>query len=104
MVNWNWSEPMFVGVPSTVQLINGNATLVAVSTVKEALGLLVTHVWDLVNLPFQDEYPGDRRWNRDAARLAFVPTTDDRKMSHKHWDMIFDHCGAGLNRFSRGSV
>ena len=58
---------------------------------EEVLGLLVTHVWDLVNLPFQDEYPGDRRWNRDAARLAFVPTTDDRKMSHKHWDMIFEH-------------
>jgi hypothetical protein len=62
------------------------------------LGHLVVHVWDLVNLPFQDEFPGDRRWNRDGARLAFLPTTDDRRMAHPHSDMIFNHCGAGLNR------
>ncbi len=62
------------------------------------LGHLVVHVWDLVNLPFQDEFPGDRRWNRDAARLAFLPTTEDRNMVHTHWDMIFNHCGAGLDQ------
>jgi hypothetical protein len=62
-----------------------------------ALGRLVINVWDLVNLPFQDEYPSGRRWNRDAARLAKAPTEEDREMSHSHWDMIFDHCGTGLD-------
>lgn len=61
------------------------------------LGRLVTKEWDLVNLPFQDEFPGDRRWNRDGAKLAYVPSDKDSDRVHPHWDMIFDHCGEGLD-------
>jgi hypothetical protein len=61
------------------------------------LGCLVTKEWDLVNQPFQDEFPGDRRWNRDGAKLAYIPSDKDSECVHPHWDMIFDHCGQGLN-------
>lgn len=61
------------------------------------MGQLITNVWDLVNLPFQDEFLSGRRWNRDAAKLAFVPTDRDRELSHPHWDIIFEHCGSGLD-------
>lgn len=62
-----------------------------------ALGHMITNPWDLVNLPFEEEFPGDRRWNRDAAKLAVAPTEEDREMVHPHWNRIFEHCGEGLD-------
>ena len=38
-------EPLFVAVPATVQLLNGNDKSVVESTVKEAFGLLVKANW-----------------------------------------------------------
>ncbi len=61
------------------------------------MGHLITHVWDLVNLPFQDEFPGERRWNRDGAKLAYVPSSNDGEMSHPNWDMVLEQCGSGLD-------
>jgi len=54
--------------------------------------------WWLVNLPFQDEYPGNRQWNRDAAQFSVKPAelSDDDTPYHPHWDMIFDHLGTEL--------
>ena len=67
------------------------------SKAEAILGLLIVNPWDLVNLPFQDEFPGNRLWNRDGAKLAFTPTERDRELSHPHWDMIFNHCGSGMD-------
>lgn len=49
--------------------------------------------WELINLPFSDEYPGDRRWNKDAATLSIKP----EEGSHKTWDEILKHCGSSLD-------
>lgn len=57
------------------------------------LGQSVLSHWQLGNLPFQDEYPGNRVWNRDAARLAFKPEAG----SHPTWDLVLDHCGRDLD-------
>jgi hypothetical protein len=58
-----------------------------------AAGLAVRHPWLKVNLPFQPEFPGNRKWNRDAARLQHVP----KPGSHPHWDLILQHVGRGLD-------
>jgi hypothetical protein len=52
--------------------------------------------WQLVSLPFQPEYPGGRRWNRDAAQLSCVPA--ERDAPHEHWDRILEHTGASLDK------
>jgi hypothetical protein len=54
--------------------------------------------WKLVNLPFREEYPGGRQWNRDAAQFKHQPAVlgPDQRPHHPHWDMIFDHIGLEL--------
>ena len=54
--------------------------------------------WWLVTLPFQDEYPGGRQWNIDAAQFRFKPAelADDEPPHHPHWDLILDHIGLEL--------
>lgn len=59
-------------------------------------GVAISDGWQLVNLPFQPEYPGSRQWNKDAAQLRFVPS-DDEDTRHPHWDKILSHCGRGLD-------
>lgn len=68
-------------------------------TMQEALstcGKLIENGWRLINAPFQPEYPGGRRWNKDAAQLRFSPSEEDGK-EHPHWDSILAHCGQGIN-------
>jgi len=54
--------------------------------------------WQLVNLPFREEYPGGRQWNRDAAQFKYRPAelSDDEAPRHPHWDKICDHIGTEL--------
>jgi hypothetical protein len=54
--------------------------------------------WRLVNLPFREEYPGGRQWNRDAAQFKYQPAelADDEAPRHPHWDKICDHIGIEL--------
>jgi len=40
------------------------------------MGASVQKPWVIVNRPFEDEYPGDRTWNRSRVRLRF-PRTDE---------------------------
>jgi hypothetical protein len=58
-----------------------------------AAGLAVRHPWHKINLPFQPEFPGNRQWNREAARLQHVP----KPGPHPHWDLILQHAGRGLD-------
>ncbi len=62
---------------------------------KDIIGENVIKPWKLVNRPFEPEYPGDRVWNRNAAQLKYVPAPEPE--SHKHWDMILEHCGKSLD-------
>jgi hypothetical protein len=67
---------------------------------KEITGILGSSVfkcWTLVNKPFQPEYPGDREWNRNAARLRYIPSTDLENLKYDHWLSVLNHCGSGLN-------
>ena len=61
------------------------------------LGNCIRRCWTIVNEPFQAEYPGDRKWNRDAVQLRFVPSAETDDLSFPHWQIILDHIGEDLN-------
>jgi hypothetical protein len=65
------------------------------------LGGAVFNCWELVNEPFQDEYPGGRKWNRDAAQFRFDPIElkDDEIPNHPTWDRLLGHCGCDLTQY-----
>ena len=63
------------------------------------MGGAVLKAWELVNLPFQPEYPGNRRWNLNAAQYRYQPveSVDDQvPHHHPHWDKILHHIGQDL--------
>lgn len=62
-----------------------------------ALGSGIFSRWELVNLPFKDEYPGNRQWNRDAAKLTYNPDLTKEELFYPTWKKILAHCGQGLN-------
>ena len=63
--------------------------------------LMMENPWDLVRLPFESEYPGQRRWNRDAPQLACEPA--DSGGDHPHYDMILEHVGSDLDEAVQNS-
>jgi energy-coupling factor transporter ATP-binding protein EcfA2 len=52
----------------------------------------ILNPWKLVNIPFEDEYPGDRQWNRDGAAFSCKP----EEGMFDTWLNILTHCGNGL--------
>jgi len=57
---------------------------------------VMEHPWTLVNLPFQDEHPGDRQWNYRAPTLKVAPS--EKPGPHPTWDRVLDHIGTALNQ------
>lgn len=62
------------------------------------LGQCVMNPWHLVSKPFQNEYPGNRTWNRNAAQFAFEPHSNSDNIEHEcpNWIKVLSHCGEGL--------
>lgn len=58
------------------------------------VGGCIKNAWTLVNRPFQDEYIGDRKWNRNAPQLRY--TTKVEYPKHPTWDKVLDHVGVNL--------
>lgn len=67
------------------------------SEINNAMGSAIMNCWRLINRPFKDEYPGDRQWNRDAAKLRFTPSDATDTLNFPTWQKILDHCGAGID-------
>lgn len=69
------------------------------SDVELILGGAIRKSWKLVNLPFQQEYPGNRQWNLGSAQFRFQPAQldSDEVPHHPHWDRILKHCGGDLD-------
>ena len=65
--------------------------------VVKLLGSSINRCWRLVNLPFQDEYLGDRQWNRSAAQFRFAPSDTTTKLFYPTWDLLLDHIGQALD-------
>lgn len=64
--------------------------------VQRILGTAVFNAWTEVSIPFEAEYPGNRRWNRKGAQLAFKPSFEKENLHYPHWLKILEHCGKGL--------
>lgn len=65
--------------------------------ITNVLGSSIFKCWTIVNKPFQPEYPGDRQWNRNAAKFRFHPSSDLENLTYPHWLKILNHCGSGLD-------
>lgn len=61
------------------------------------IGTNVIQGWKLVNKPFENEYPGDRTWNRDAAQLRYTPNPNSDDLKFPTWQSVLNHCGSGLD-------
>jgi hypothetical protein len=68
------------------------------------LGSSILRRWTLVNRPFMDEYPGDRKWNRDAAQFAFAPSANTDSLKYDEWTQVLKHCGSGLDNEIKNHV
>lgn len=68
---------------------------VARPEMERILGASFLAPWTIVNLPFQDEFPGHRQWNHGAAQLAYEPAEGDSPT----WRMVMDHCGRDLDAY-----
>ena len=66
------------------------------SDIDVMMGTAVLRPWRLVNRPFQQEYLGDRIWNKFGAQLSYTPSESD-DLKHPHWDIIMSHIGSGLD-------
>ena len=67
------------------------------ANVSKIVGSCINRCWKLVNKPFEPEFPGDREWNKDSAKLAMAPSEGDGPFEFPTWQMIFDHVGEQLN-------
>lgn len=59
-------------------------------------GCIFKH-WKLVNMPFQSQYPGDRKWNRNAAQFVFNQTENRDNLNYPTWLKVLTHSGQGLD-------
>jgi len=66
------------------------------SEVANVLGNAVLKPWELVSVPFAAEYPGERKWNRNAAQLRYPPSQHDN-LTYDTWKSILSHCGSALD-------
>ena len=64
--------------------------------INKILGHCVLEGWTLTNEPFQSEYIGGRKWNRDAAEFRYLPKSDE-PFIFPTWQKILNHCGKGLD-------
>lgn len=67
-----------------------------VKDINTILGEAVNSGWVLVNMPFEPEYPGDRKWNKNRVQFRFPPKQDLDSLTYPTWQMIADHCGRSL--------
>lgn len=65
--------------------------------IKKIMGACILNPWLVVNAPFQPEYPGDRRWNRDSAQFRFRPPENDGDWECPTWWRVLNHTGIGLD-------
>jgi len=69
--------------------------------VDTTIGNAVLNSWELINEPFQPEFPGGRKWNRDAPQFKYEPAqlAIDEKPHHPWWDKYYNHLGSDLDRY-----
>ncbi len=64
--------------------------------ITNTLGNAIIDAWQLINEPFQEEFPGGRRWNRDAAQFSYKPKKE-APFNFATWQLVLKRCGRGLD-------
>lgn len=61
----------------------------------------ILNPWTIVSIPFQPEYPGNRQWNRNSAKLKHVPANPDgiTPIDFPTWAGLYEHVGQSLDSF-----
>lgn len=88
----SWTDEPLGHVKPTLKALGFNA-----KDVEVIIGNAVLRRWLLVNKPFDEEYPGDRMWNRNSVQLRFTPTQNAETLTYPTWLKILNHCGKGLD-------
>ena len=91
------TDQLFVNEPLTHVNLALKAKGLLPQEVVAATGAAILSPWKLVTLPFDKEYPGDRRWNRDAPQLLWSLNEDRDALHYPTWTKILEHCGRGLD-------
>ncbi len=61
--------------------------------IEQMMGKSILDPWALVSEPFQDEYLGNRKWNKNAPQLSVKPSQG----KVIHWWELLEHLGSGLD-------
>lgn len=89
-----WSRGLWVDQPAgNVEKALMAAHGMSSTDAKQHMGVALLNHWTEVVEPFADEYPGDRKWNRQGARLSKLPVQGE----HPYWDKLLAHLGRGLD-------
>lgn len=67
------------------------------SKIKVIIGNTIKKPFTIVNRPFEDEYLGNRLWNRNAAQLKYKPNKNKLDLHFPNWNLVLKHCGSGLD-------
>lgn len=71
---------------------------IAPNQIDKILGVSFLNNWKLANIPFAEEFPGGRIWNKDAPQLKYQPAeVSPEDANHPHWDLILEHIGTELD-------
>jgi len=85
----------------TEPLVHVKLTLTAMGLnrfeIDNIVGSAIKSCWTMVSEPFMPEYPGNRKWNRDAVQLKYLPKENKEDLKYPHWSMILQHCGLNLD-------
>ena len=82
---------------NVILVVNKKAGTAAIDVLASA----IDNAWTKVNKPFEPEYTGGREWNYAAPQYVYQPRLlkNGEVPHHPHWDLVFNHCGAGLDKY-----
>lgn len=91
-------------ITNVSKFLTGRPYSLSRAEIDDITGQAIGSAWKLVNLPFHDEYPGNRQWNFRAAQWRYTPANldYDELPYHPHWDAVLDHIGRDLDKPLKG--
>jgi len=78
---------------NVVSVVLAQDTISNRNDVDSIISKAILNPWEIVNLPFAPEYPGNRQWNKMSAQLSCKP----KEGSFETWKLVLEHCGCGLD-------
>lgn len=86
-----WTSTPYAEVKNYIQ-----GAGVAAGEINLVLRSYIDDAYEIVNEPFRPEYPGPRKWNRQAAQLIVEPDKQVDMVSPT-WRSMLEHMGRGIN-------